>query len=84
MNGKYIIKYDDSAENTLYINSRSPYFENGVDTEGYRNECKRGCRRCHGRGFEVWDQGGTQTYMVVCRTLQNKLEKREKQVAEFN
>lgn len=84
MNGKYVIKYVDRATNTLYLNSRSPYFENGVDTEGYKGSCKRNCSRCYGRGFEMWDQGAVELYMVVCRSLQSKLEKREKEVAEFN
>lgn len=84
MNGNYVIKYADRLTNTVYVNSRSPYFENGIDTKGYEQACKRGCRRCHGRGFEMWDQAGPELYMVVCRSLQNKLEKKEKQVAEFN
>ena len=84
MNSKYVIKYIDRATNMLYINSRSPYFEDGIDTKGYEKACRRDCRRCHGRGFEMWDQGGVELYMVVCRSLQNKLEKQDKQIAEFN
>ena len=83
MNPNFVAKWIDVSQGAgLNVNSNFPLYqfkdevEGENDSERINNLCeqwaKRGCRHCHGRGFQVWDRAGAEKFFVACSCVQKK------------